>query len=207
MLRSPLWLLAFVAFLFTGCTVTTTGPLSDPGKAEPDESLYGHWVATEKDSDGKTSEIHFFIGKHTTKGNPASILECKGIRWNVDDKTVSGSDSTGYLTVTRIGKTSYLNLFEVKDAASVSLVEPGSYTNWAKNDKRRCTVLRYSCDGKELRVWNAKDAESKVKKLNEAGDLKVTDKLVRADSLVQYLKKNGGDGLFDELVFTFSKVR
>jgi hypothetical protein len=207
MLCSPRWLLAFAAFLLTGCTIRTTDPLSDPITAKPDESLYGHWLATEKDSDGKTSEVHVFIGKHTTKGNPASLMEYQGIRWNVDEKTVTGGDSTFYFTVTRIGKTSYLNVLEEKGSASIRLSEAGSYTNWAKNDKRRCTILRYSCDGKELRVWNAKDAESKVKNLSEAGQVTATEKVVTADSLSQYLKKNGGERLFDELVFTFSKVR
>src|SRR4051794_18523381 len=63
--------LVLLPLLATGCAIRTNQPLSDPATARPEASLYGHWVATTK-KEGKTSEIHFFIGAHDVKGNPTS---------------------------------------------------------------------------------------------------------------------------------------
>lgn len=199
----------FATLLVAGCTVKTNQPLSDPWTTEPDESLYGHWLSTKKEN-GKVCELHAFVGKHQTKENPRSIMEFVMIGWEVDDKRVSNENSVGYFTVTRIGKTSYMNLIEPGGTTKFSLSQAGSYAMWAKDRERTCTVVRYSCDGKKLQVWNAKERDAVVKKLSIARELKDgfgrVSVIVTAESLARYLQENGGEGLFDDLVVTFSKV-
>ena len=194
------WAVVLVLLALAGCTVDTTEPLSDPVTTAPDVSLYGHWV--QKDA---TSEIHAFIGKHTTKDNPNSIMEIVKITRNTDDKQIEAGP-TGYFTVSRVGNTSYMNLLAEKGDSKLSLSQAGSYAKWAKNDKKRCAVRRYKCDGMKLQVWTAKTPREALKKLSEAGEVKMIDEVVTADSLVRYLQKAGGEVLFNELLETWSKV-
>ncbi len=204
------WLLIFGVLFITGCpTVQTTQPLSDPLTAEPDESLYGHWLATEKE-DGKTRELHAFIGKHTTKENPEAIMEVWVIHWEREDKKLDGG--LYYFTVTRIGKASYMNLIGV-DTPSVgskdmplSLSAVGSYAAWTKNEKKKCGIVRYSYEGNKLQIWVPTDVKQALKGLSEAGELKLIGEVVTIDSLVRYLRKNKGEELFNKLARTFSKI-
>jgi hypothetical protein len=192
--------------LTPGCTVDTTEPLSDPATAKPDESLYGHWISR-SEGPAKTSESHAFIGKHTTKGNPGGIIEVARVDWDPDAKTVRQPPRI-YLTVSRIGETSYMNLFWSKVGGDLSLDSEGSYGQWKKDEMKRCTILRYQCDSKTLQVWSARKAEDQLRDLSNAGDLKlVHDKTtVTPDSLVRYLQKNGGEQLFNDPMPVYRKV-
>lgn len=207
MLFVPRSLVVLSVLLVSGCAVHTNDPLSDPLTADADESLYGHWLETKKE-DGKTRELHAFIGKHTTKGNPKSIMEIALVYWQIDEKTVQ-SDRLLYFTTSAIAKTSYINLM-VDSAPDFSLSGVGSYAKWTKNEKRACVIFRYSCDGKKLELWSAKESKAALKKLSEAGEVKLIhrdkEEFVTSDSLVKYLAKNGGESLFNDPAWTFSKV-
>jgi hypothetical protein len=185
----------------TGCAVQTTQPLSDPGTAKPDESLYGHWVETKKVMD-KTRELHVFVGKHTTKKNPGAIMEAVLVDWDVEAKRVKGEDPL-YFTLTHIGKASYMNLIGDKPGRGFNLKEEGSYEKWTKSENRRCTIVRYSCDGKQLRIWTTTQAD----KLGKMRDLRVADGILDSDRFAVYLRDKGGEGVFDELYMTLDKVR
>lgn len=192
-------LVLLIGLSLLGCDLETSQPLSDPLTAEADEAMYGHWIATQKEQDGTISELHVFIGKHTVKGNPESIMEFVGVGWSPNKFEISGSDDKAYFTVTRIGKTSYLNLFAVSgEMTPPRRIKMGDYKKWASDEKRKCTIVRYQCDGKTLRVWNV---NSKIeKRLKEEKQLELDERggdIVSIESLIRYLRKYGGDELFD----------
>jgi hypothetical protein len=204
-MKARMVLLLPLAFA-TGCVITTTQPLSDPLTAEADESLYGHWIASERQSDGTTHETHLFIGKHTVDGEPESIMEYAGVGWNRDKLQAMGGGRNVYFTVARICKYSYMNLFQIEgERDTPDLSAQGSYRRWASNEKRRCWVFRYQCDGRQLTVWTVKDAAKTMKRLADERQLDVTDNVVTIESLVRYLRKNGGSTLFSEQMFVFHK--
>jgi hypothetical protein len=189
-----------------GCVIRTTQPLSDPVTAEADESLYGHWIAVRREPDGTTHEAHLFIGKHAVKGEPESIMEFAGVGWSRDKLQVMGAGRIAYFTVTRIGKTGYLNVFEVKgECDRPDLSGQGSYKRWTSNEKRLCTILRYQCDGRRLIVWNVNEKANTLERLTSEKQLDVVDGIVTIESLVRYLRKNGGDTLFDHQAFVAQK--
>lgn len=207
-------LLVLVPFL-TGCT-TATGPLTDPKIGKIDESLIGHWAGLKKE-EGNQAEIHLFIGKPEVKnwsrpykkeeGNragihlsinfevekkPKGIMECASIEWDRANQKIN--DAKWFFSVSKIGKTSYINLFLT-----------GSYEN-QKND---CLIFRYRCDGQTLQLWSID--EEKVGQLGNEGHLTLNmEKIfqrVSVESLAAYLTKNGGEDLFSkESTCVFSRV-
>jgi hypothetical protein len=206
MLYSPRVFFLLCVLLTPGCTVDTTEPLSDPATAKPDESLYGHWIS-KSEGPGKTGEDHAFIGKHTTQGNPRGIIEVARVDWEPAGNKVYQPPRI-YLTVSRIGETSYMNLFYAKGGADLSLDAKGSYEQWKKDPMRRCMILRYRCDGKTLQIWTARKAEDQLRDLSKAGELKLVGDptTVTADSLHRYLQKNGGEQLFNDPMPVYRKV-
>ncbi len=49
-------------------------------------------------------------------------------------------------------------------------------------------------------------AYTSIEKLVKEGVLKKTDEVVSGEGLAQYIEKNGGEALFDELFATFTKA-
>ena len=184
------------------CVLVTKTPLADPPTAEPDASLLGHWVQT-KQAKGKVHETHLFIGRHGVKGNPGSIMEAVMIEWAKGEQKIESGGSKLYFTATRIGVASYVGIFDVMGDREVRLKTPGSYEAWAKNEKKRCTIFRYACSEEKLKLWNVN--EKVLNKLQEDGRLKETDEAIAVDELVQYLRKNGGEELFNDEPLIFMK--
>jgi hypothetical protein len=179
--------------LGANCELVTKAPLSDPLKAEPDASLLGHWVQSKLEN-GKARELHLFVGRHSVKGNPNSIMEAVMIEWHKDEQKIV-PDRSYYFTTARIGESSYLSMLKVEDIP-VQLKTPGSYETWTKSEKRRCTILRYECSAGKLSLWNVN--EKALDKLQKDGHLKETDGAIAVDELGQYLRKNGGEELFGD---------
>jgi hypothetical protein len=82
-------------------------------------------------------------------------------------------------------------------------------TEKGTRDADRCLILRFELEGKHLRIWGlGDDSDRIVKKLSDAGELKLVGQVgqvVTADSLVRYLRKNGGEKLFKDGGFIFNK--
>ena len=77
------------------------------------------------------------------------------------------------------------------------------YPAWTKSEFKSCFLLRYSCDGIALRIWAQKASE--VTKLEETGELAVVNGVITAESLAEYLRRNGGERLFSVPVTKFTK--
>lgn len=199
MLCKSRWFVVFAFLFITGCgTLKTTQPVSDPLTAERDQSLYGHWLVKEK-----RREVHLFIGKPKTSSEdlPESIMEFVMTEWRSDDNTV-GDTMSAYFTVSRIGKTSYINLFQFSADIDVQPSING-YKDWIKDPKKRVVILRYSVEGNNFLLLNAPSLD-KIRKVKE---LKFIDNdTVTVDSLVRYLRKNGEDFPIDQPDFRFKKV-
>lgn len=195
----------------TGCGVETNQPLADPATAEADASLYGHWIAI--DPTNKNHEEHLFIGTHKVKSHPESIMEAAWVIWSSDTKTMNLPIAKGplYFTSTRIGRWSYLNLFSIRkgkvgeDNEAADLHSPADYQKWTRDRKHTCIITRYQCNEKTLEFWDMTEPIAKLDRLKKAGDLTVIRELITAESLVRYLRKHGGDALFDKKVMTFVK--
>src|SRR5262245_13245585 len=113
-MRFRILLLALLPVLLGAkCELVTRAHLADPLKAEPDASLYGHWVRTEKEQ-GKTRDFHVFIGKHSVKGNPGSIMEACTITWEKDELKVVSDGSKIYFMATPIGGSTYFCVMDVE---------------------------------------------------------------------------------------------
>lgn len=210
MLSIGKWFLIFGFLLITGCgMISVTQPLSDPLTAEPDETLYGHWL-----NRSEAKETHVFIGKHRlTSGElPESIMEFTMTMWDADDNRVIVVTS-GYFTVTHIGKYSYINFLQrkkeadkIRDYSFTDLSDTWYYEDWTKNKNKVVFILRYSNEDKKIQVWFTDQDKDFVKILVNAGKLKLVDGVVTADSLVRYLRKNGGEELFNSKPSFFTKV-
>ena len=98
-----------VLVVLGGCTpIHITQPLSNPMTEEPDQLLYGHWVAKQD-----TEESHIFIGESRKLAGSISkpFMEFAMVHWKGGSSKVTSPPFAGYLTVTRIGKYSYVNIF------------------------------------------------------------------------------------------------
>ena len=223
-----LYLVVFV--LLSGCGVASTHPLTDPLTAEPDKSLYGHWVGkpTKKPLDG--SEIHLFIGtsgKQVGKsGGLSPFMEIAGVLWGGDELQTIWASLSSYATVSRIGKSSYVNLYGILSVDGKlegnlldSVVSPEKskweYKDWENHPRKFIMILRYVVQGNRLTIWPASEDDKKQKILLEAGELQQgerifpgskTTKEITYDSLFRYLRSHdGGVELFGEAT-TFTKV-
>jgi hypothetical protein len=193
-------LFIFSTIFVSGCAVLTTQPLSDPLTAETDPNLLGHWVETFT-VDGVAKEIHYFIGKHTTVNNPESIMECVSIEWQPKENQFTFHKETWYFSVANINNQKYASIFANKDENDYpppALNYEGSYEDWATSKNKRCWILRYQCDGKTLQVWGEKDLKDRLEAMIKNGQLKGHDGTITVDSLVKYLRKYGGNDLFNE---------
>ena len=202
-------LLWFVPLLFSsGCVLETAQPLSDPMTAKPDDLMLGRWLV-KADGKDRIDDIYIFIGKHSTRGNPESIMEYGDVVWNPREfKMALGKPM--FFTVTRIGQTSYLNLFFLEKKGMgeqiPDLLLPGSYQQYAGDPKRYTAIFRYFCDGKKLQLWNIDKKQNLQDKFVKNKLLDVVGNRVTLDSLEKYLRKHGGDVLFDSLVFEAQKL-
>jgi hypothetical protein len=150
--------------LLSGCDLDK--PLSDPATAKVDQNLLGHWVSDPYEQGDSVVTGHLFVGKHTTKGNPNSIMEAifvlhdaKGSTIRLESKLFdSGSSSKVCFSVTEIDGVSYANTFwnrlktgsqpESYEVAVLDIHE--GYKKWEQNPNRSCRVFRYKTDGKQL---------------------------------------------------------
>jgi hypothetical protein len=201
-------LAVMLSFVFAGgCLLGTDEPLSDPATAEPDPSVYGHWVVPVRADDEAGEEVHLFIGKQEVDGNPKSIMDCVFVNWKTKKQQV-GSIKFSF-TASRVGNESYLNLFcDDGQKELADLAEKGSYAKWAGDQQHGCAILRYSCDGKALRCWNYdKDVYAQLLKDKqfERSD-RGAGECVKANSLVAYLEKNGSEKLFKNFMFEAHKA-
>lgn len=217
----PYKFISFIMVMFvllSGCEgVVTNQPLSDPMTAEPDKSLYGHWInkhKTNKSSASLDLEDHLFIAESKKMAGSISkpFMEWLLIRWD----TYAGSKKmyvfSGYGTVSQIGNFSYINLYhlategEEEDKIKLnSISDDWQYEEWLKHPKRVVGIGMYSVKGTKVTFW---DVDRKVEeKLIEMGDLKTDDSILRKfkgfdvitfDSLFGYLRKHGGANLFKE---------
>ncbi len=109
MSHKPLFVIMTVLVVLGGCTpIHITQPLSNPMTEEPDQLLYGHWVAKQD-----TEESHIFIGESRKLAGSISkpFMEFAMVHWKGGSSKVTSPPFAGYLTVTRIGKYSYVNIF------------------------------------------------------------------------------------------------
>lgn len=190
-------LIVAICFFATGCDVDK--PLSDPATAEIDEQLLGHWAGVLESDDGSQSKIHLFIGKHSTKGNPESIMEALGVEYNIKEMRVeSGTNKVQkmYFSVTTIGKLKLLNVYHnaLSEKGGLDLSEKGSFDKWAENMGRSCSILKYETDGKQLRLIPLDN--KKLEQLTKDGILEKKNDRIRASSLIAYLRKSDGKGMF-----------
>lgn len=212
MASKVIYLILFV--LLGGCGVYSTQPLTDPKTEEPDEALYGHWVGRLK-TDPSHSEFHLFIGKSKGTAGPVAkpFMEGALVQWLGNDATLAVSVQ-GYFTVSRIGKSSYMNVFheethEGKNALAQR--DKIQYEHWEKQSRKSVFISRYVVQENRLTVWVPSDKNEKYEGLIKAGELQKVEefdynKVVSFDSLFRYLRKNdGGPALFDEAI-TFTKV-
>lgn len=176
--------------LLTGCLVDA--PLSDPANAELDEQLLGHWTATQG-----TTETHLFIGRHSTKGNPASVIEVREMAYDTKEMKTVPSAKTYYGSITTIGKLKFVNKFHETVSETADLSGPGSYERWTKLAKRSCNIFKYEIDGNNLNVSSAE--LGKYGDLVKSGDLKQQEGITTVASLLAYLHRTGGAALFSEV--------
>lgn len=198
------WLIVFAFLFITGCTtILTNQPLSDPWTAEPDQSLYGHWFA--KQADGE--EVDLYIGKGSK--SPESIMEfVKVLYFAKKSELVVDQPWTGYISVSRINGSSYMNILIDRKPEDKKLSYRSNtwhYEDWIKNPSKLVSILKYRVTGDKLMLWGAKDGEILERKTREAKDIKIlykykNESIVDSTSLVRYLHKNGGEDLFDTAV-------
>jgi len=206
-----LYWMVLVLLILTGCDnpIFITQPLSDPMTEEPDQTLYGHWVAKGKDIGSdiyEGSELHFFIGASERTAGPAAqpFMEYVVVLWGAT-KSRAYTES-GYMTVSRIGSSSYINVYllrkDAKDLEHHLLNDEWRYADWSQNKKKLVGIFRYTVQGNRATLW--RQSEKVQKKLIESGELKnakgsdISDQqLVTFDSLFRYLLKNEGAIHFD----------
>ncbi len=217
--KRALFVLCLALICFCGCNptgVVTDRPLSDPLTAEADESLYGHWGGVwtiENDA----MEVHAFIGPHVVKDNPEGLMEAA---MTIIDPLKHGIESShkAYFTVSKIGKSSYVSFFDDPVGSGpgnhLNLSQPGSYAK-QKDLLTRFFVTKYHVDNDTLDIWLVKNQEevSQIEKaleeLKESSQLKANEEaksLITYDSLVVYLRKNGGDKLFTAKPMTLKRI-
>lgn len=83
-------------------------------------------------------QIHAVIGKHSVADNPKGLMEIEVIYWGPVHKEVERWEFR-YLTASRIGKSSYMNLIGMTPA---DFKEPGSYAKWAKQPGNKWGIAR-----------------------------------------------------------------
>jgi hypothetical protein len=202
--------ITFLLLLAAGCILETNEPLTDPLNAKADPNMYGHWVASPETNDEAGEELHLFIGKHHEKGNPNSIMDCVMVNWKTKTREVGDGSRKMYFTASKIGQESYLNLLIAKgEEDSPDLSQENSYAQWVANKNHRCNILRYSCDGEILRLWNYNnDVLKQLCKQKQLTPIETDgkDEHVTTESLLKYLEKNGGEKLFSEAMFEAKKA-
>lgn len=208
------YLLIFGFAFLTGCeTIYVTQPLSDPQTSEPDERLYGHWVAS-LTPDGKKMNLHVYVGKHMSKSNPKSIMEAGIVNWEPTEKKIRTKQV--YFTLTKIDEVTYINIIDSYDKNTEEMLITDNYEKWFNNPTKYSILMRYRMEGSKLQLWFAAKSLRTLEELGAQGKVKLAKRkknetptdsgLVTADSLVSYLRKNGGDALFDSDVLSFTKV-
>lgn len=200
-----------------GCAgVISNEPLTDPRTEEPDKSLIGHWVG--KDGDNPKAEHHLFITESMQKAGSNSEPFMKGVlvMWNNDSTDVQ-QPLAGYFTVSRIGRSSYVNFYATEEIESriKGININWTYEDWSKSPSKYVVINRYAVQGNRLTIWRVTPSNSgpkNVRKLVEVGELQqdgkavVDEPKITFDSLFRYLRKNdGGAAIFDKAI-TFTKV-
>lgn len=160
--------LAFALGIFlTGCAIITSEPLSDPLTAQPNPSLYGHWVGTLQNRE----EIHLFVSPRKSKEStssenhkardPDSIMEWAMIRWSPAKNTLD-STASGYFTVTRIGPSTYLNILTCNDLLAAPQNQRNDewyYERWVQTPTRCVSVLAYTVGESRLTLKSISSPE------------------------------------------------
>lgn len=203
--------------LLGGCAgVISNQPLTDPRTEEPDKSLIGHWVG--KDDGSPKTELHLFISESDKEAGSNSRPFMKGVlvSWG-SDSTGVGEPMFSYFTVSRIGRSSYVNFYATEETESrIKGIEISwTYEDWSKQPSKYVVINRYAVQGNRLTIWRitpSKSGSINVKKLVEVGELQqdgkafADDPKITFDSLFRYLRKNdGGAAIFDKAI-TFTKV-
>lgn len=154
------FLVATICLLFTSCFDSRV-PLSDPTDSKPDERLVGAWRS--RNDDGSVSEYRLV---HAGGKLPASVMRVTGSSRKPDGTTEQFEPLLLFPTI--IGKQSYLNVCDGKEAQVKLLEEKG----WTAETVAAYSIFRYQIAGDTLTVqWMDGDAK---KRAIEAGKIKGT---------------------------------
>jgi hypothetical protein len=193
-----------VGLVLSACGCVIDKPLSDPKTSQVDERLLGQWVAVSSSADPDADDS-LLIGRHTTTGNPGGLMEGLMVGYNPKRQTISNLASTHvrFFSVSKIGAVDLLNAFYEESAGGADpapalgapdLSQSNSYERWAKNPKRGVFLVRYVCDGDQIKFYLVDPG--KLVALLDAGEVTKSGDMVSAESLTAYIEKNGADALF-----------
>ena len=191
-----------LALAVCGCVLDK--PISDPKAAQVDERLLGQWVAVPSSADPDADDS-LLIGRHTTTGNPGGLMEALMVGYNRKRQALTNLASTQvrFLSVSKVGSVEMLNVFYadapsgMEDAPALGLLDftqPNSYERWAKNPNRGVFLIRYACDGDQIKFYLVDP--NKLGAALGAGELKQSGERVSTESLTAYIEKNGADAIF-----------
>lgn len=127
--------------------MVSTQPLSDPMTEEPDKSLYGHWVSVTNSG----TQYHVYIGESGKTAGDVSKPFMEGLlfSWKSDGSTKKINPMySGYLTVSRIGSSSYINVYATPDMEGKRIEAHTSsdnwrYETWLRNPDKLVGIFRY----------------------------------------------------------------
>ncbi len=217
-----LHLMMILLLVLGGCApMVSTQPLSDPMTEEPDKSLYGHWVSVTNSG----TQYHVYIGESGKTAGDVSKPFMEGLlfSWKSDGSTKKINPMySGYLTVSRIGSSSYINVYATPDMEGKRIEAHTSsdnwrYETWLRNPDKLVGIFRYVVQENRVTFWDASNSKPLQQNLLERAeliavsgnklfsDIKPPDTPVTFDSLFRYLRKNGGETLFGSPT-TFTKV-
>jgi hypothetical protein len=132
-------------------------------------------------------------------------MEALMVGYDRKRQTITNLPSTQvrFLSVSKIGPVELLNVFYadapngMEDAPALGLLDlsqPNSYERWAKNPKRGVFLIRYACDGDQIKFYLVDP--NKLGAALGAGELKQSGDRVSTESLTAYIEKNGADAVF-----------
>jgi hypothetical protein len=136
--------LQVLVFLFSGCTLDSESPLSDPDNAKVDEKVLGKWINTDKDAFAQTTTVE----KISAKGYPPGVMK-------LALRPVEAGDNPagmfGLVFCTELKGKTYVNLCgQMVDA-------PAKLPAWEKVRAGQFSILKYAVEGDTLSLWHLRD--------------------------------------------------
>lgn len=197
----------------TGCAVSSTHPLADPGEAVVDERLLGQWML--KESDG--SSAHEIVGKtrgDELQGMPAGIITLNSFKVSAERQIDwQKADARLFAFTAKVHGRHYLHII------GNDLLDSRKFPQWDAKAIDSYLIAKYEIAGDRLtviamspeaaaaavesgklggKVEREKPKNHKVDNNSATGKLRRVKLTDSTEALVRYLQNGGDKSLFDQ---------